>query len=549
MSAEDIAICSICQMTFGSHEEVLLHTCVEMKEEKMEVEEMISDEENNQVECDIFGNIKNSKKNNGVKIKVKTNEYQDEEQNNDNFALSEQFIMFIIQQVDELCENIKTGDPDIKRTEEVTKNLNDAVDCYRNKLDSDKKLFVKIENVKNYDEMGITSDNENNSKDFFRSKLGLVKEIFVESEHHNNIVIESGNDSDTKDILHKSKIPKKAKKSKAPNEKNKVGEDSKAIINENIQPEINHCDRPGQPLSLDEKFELVKNQCGRHDLLSIAKMLNLHSSRLKLRIKKEGIIFSKKLMECQLCEMKRNTLDVKKDVLLPFLRFNSNESKFECSICNYSASGRHHLYTHIRSKHVNEIVAKALPDRMSENKLECDGSVCKKVYGVKGQKKWCNKCVKDLQIAEEKRKAVLAGVCPECGLLENNLNAHIKNVHHGEKQVCSLCSHECGSLKMLYEHNRAVHEKVPCTECGKLFGLNKIKLHIKSAHTPDDQKKYRCDTCGKGFIDNWKLSDHMNVHTGEKPHKCKFCSASFASRGTHAMHERGHVGRGRKNYK
>ena len=127
MRAEDIAICSICQMTFGSHEEVLLHTCVERKEEKLKVEEMISDEKNNKVECDIFGNIKGSKKNNGVKIKVKTNEYQDERQNNDTFALSEQFIAFIIKQVDELCENIKTGDPDIKRTEEVTKNLNDAV--------------------------------------------------------------------------------------------------------------------------------------------------------------------------------------------------------------------------------------------------------------------------------------------------------------------------------------------------------------------------------------------------------------------------------------
>ena len=114
MSTKDIAICSICQMTFGSHEEVLVHTCVQMKEEQIEAEEMISDEENNKVECDIFGNVKKSKKNNRVKIKVETNEYQDEEQNNDNFALSEQFIAFIIKQVDELCKNIKTGDPDTR---------------------------------------------------------------------------------------------------------------------------------------------------------------------------------------------------------------------------------------------------------------------------------------------------------------------------------------------------------------------------------------------------------------------------------------------------
>ena len=100
-------------MTFGSPEEVLLHTCVEMKEEKMEVEETISDEENNKVECDIFASINKSKKN---------IEYQDERQNNDNFALSEQFIALIIKQVDDLCENIKTGDPDTKRTEEVNES-------------------------------------------------------------------------------------------------------------------------------------------------------------------------------------------------------------------------------------------------------------------------------------------------------------------------------------------------------------------------------------------------------------------------------------------
>ena len=35
-----------------------------------------------------------------------------------------------------------------------------------------------------------------------------------------------------------------------------------------------------------------------------------------------------------------------------------------------------------------------------------------------------------------------------------------------------------------------------------------------------------------------KLRDHKNVHTGEKPYKCKYCSTCFASVGNHRMHER-----------
>ena len=70
-----------------------------------------------------------------IKIKVETNKYQDGEQNDlidsSNLELSEQFAAFILIQVDELCEIIKNGDPDIKRTMDVNQKLNDAVDCYR----------------------------------------------------------------------------------------------------------------------------------------------------------------------------------------------------------------------------------------------------------------------------------------------------------------------------------------------------------------------------------------------------------------------------------
>ena len=51
--------------------------------------------------------------------------------NSSNLDLSEEFIIFILKQVDELCENIKIGDPDIKRVIEVHQGLNNVVSCYR----------------------------------------------------------------------------------------------------------------------------------------------------------------------------------------------------------------------------------------------------------------------------------------------------------------------------------------------------------------------------------------------------------------------------------
>ena len=64
-----------------------------------------------------------------------------------NLDLTEEFMISILQQVDELCENIKNGDPDNERTLEVNQNLNDAVSCYRGKLDLEKQItFIQSDN-------------------------------------------------------------------------------------------------------------------------------------------------------------------------------------------------------------------------------------------------------------------------------------------------------------------------------------------------------------------------------------------------------------------
>ena len=81
-----------------------------------------------------------------------------------------------------------------------------------------------------------------------------------------------------------------------------------------------------------------------------------------------------------------------------------------------------------------------------------------------------------------------------------------------------------------------------------MVGPTVMGRHMQS-HLPDELKKYKCDICGKGFPTNQHFKDHKNIHTGEKPHRCKFCSSSFASASTRNMHQRGHLGHHRNSSK
>ena len=58
--------------------------------------------------------------------------------------LSEEFLSGILKLIDELCDAIRNGDPDLERTLEVNENLNNSVSCYRHKL-----LFVDSKFDKN----------------------------------------------------------------------------------------------------------------------------------------------------------------------------------------------------------------------------------------------------------------------------------------------------------------------------------------------------------------------------------------------------------------
>ena len=430
MGGEYIHICQICQSEFENEENLSLHTCVEIKEELQDPKILVG-----------YDDI--------------CHDYA--------LNLSEEFLSGILKQVNELCDAVRNGDPDLKRTSQVNENLNNAVSCYRNKLDLIDSKFDKDQIV----------TETNNSKEHF------LEGFLPHSEN------------ETAEFDYNPKVDKGKKKKKLSNKNNIKRQLKEGKSNDiKIKPEL--------------KGELLKGKS--------AKQFN-----------------RAELFSC--------------------LKFDRIKNEFQCTICNKTTSGktiktgRKNLLRHIKLMHNNELL-----NPIKETK-DCENSMCKTKYGLY-KELWCGNCIMISKLKKPKKKyenILKVRICPECGKSVPNLSSHMTAVHSNEDVPCPHCDRVCKSKMYLNQHIKKVHEKVPCAHCGQLLSSNYMTRHIQAQHTADNEKNHRCDVCSKGFSSKTVLKDHMNIHTGEKPYKCKFCSSCFASRGNHAMHERGHLGNGRKS--
>ena len=143
-------------------------------------------------------------------------------------------------------------------------------------------------------------------------------------------------------------------------------------------------------------------------------------------------------------------------------------------------------------------------------------------------------------------------ICPFCAknITKSYMDMHVKMYHGSHSIPCEYkgCKMVLKHPDLMAHHIKKHHTEHTCDTCGKTF--NRLLLyqnHCKRSHLANDLKTLICKICGKGFATKQPYDDHMNVHTGAKPHKCPHCGTGFASMGTMRGHVRNvHLGIKRK---
>ncbi|XP_069602946.1 oocyte zinc finger protein XlCOF7.1-like [Ranitomeya imitator] len=107
--------------------------------------------------------------------------------------------------------------------------------------------------------------------------------------------------------------------------------------------------------------------------------------------------------------------------------------------------------------------------------------------------------------------------------------------------ICSECGRSFISEPSLAEHmmKHSLEKPHRCNECGREFEYRSRLIVHQRTHNRD--KPHKCEVCGKDFNYRSRLVVHQRKHTGVKPHKCNQCGKQFDYKSHLFRHQRTHT--------
>ncbi|XP_052746119.1 zinc finger protein 28 isoform X2 [Bicyclus anynana] len=323
----------------------------------------------------------------------------------------------------------------------------------------------------------------------------------------------------------------------------------------------------------EKKPNRIKNMESRCNVY-IMKLLDTQKKDLRQKVKNDGLT-------CSECET------VVPDQLALAAHWESHPvALLRCRFCELLSKSRKSLCYHVESRHsiiysctLCPIDFRALPeyyrhDRELHRILICD--YCGKKFN---QKSGIERHIRRYHLP------IQCEICKNVYKRESTLDNHMA-VRHPEVKwktvkreltYCVECDIHFATEDLFKRHLRHYvrhrinprKEQVPCPDCGKIFSRKSymdnhyklvhvrksqhycelcdkhfingyaIRTHKKFVHEKYEKPKNKiCDICGRGFHTNRVLINHKRTHTGERPHKCSYCSAAFAQNVARKTHEK-----------
>ncbi|XP_050091818.1 transcription factor grauzone-like [Anopheles aquasalis] len=156
-------------------------------------------------------------------------------------------------------------------------------------------------------------------------------------------------------------------------------------------------------------------------------------------------------------------------------------------------------------------------------------------HGVRGYMRCCNKQFfyrhAILEHIENHRGEIKCEICQKTYKTRRYLALHFAKSHGSEEDRPYKCA-TCGSSfpkRYLLRAHESLHVQEACPVCKKVLSSNHaLKVHISQMHTNDTH--HICATCGKTFRTKVSMDRHMKEHLGlpcEEKVQCAQCNKWF----------------------